>query len=135
MGRYRHFIDYMSRYMLRIYLSIQLVCCCMTRLERKVTNTIFQGTSAKRCQQRRPEVTKNMPQISLTTSGAELATERTRKRAFLDEISLFMPYSDLVGLIELFALMCTGAKGGLQSVPLRQCCVSTSCSSGLVCPI
>jgi len=41
-----------------------------------------------------------MKQISLATTGFELVTKRTRKRAFLNEMNLVVPCSELVGLIE-----------------------------------
>ena len=41
-----------------------------------------------------------MKQISLATTGFELVTKRTRKRAFLNEMNLVAPWSELVGLIE-----------------------------------
>ena len=41
-----------------------------------------------------------MKQISLATTELELATKRTRKRDFLDELTLMVPWSDLVGLIQ-----------------------------------
>ena len=53
-----------------------------------------------------------MKQISLATTGFELVTKRTRKRVFLDEMSLVVPWRELVGLIQPFAPMGTGAKGG-----------------------
>ena len=53
-----------------------------------------------------------MKQISLATSGFELVTKRTRKRVFLDEMSLVVPWRQLVGLIQPFAPMGTGVKGG-----------------------
>ena len=53
-----------------------------------------------------------MKQISLASSGFELVTKRTRKRVFLDEMSLVVPWSELVGLIQPFAPRGTGAKGG-----------------------
>ena len=53
-----------------------------------------------------------MKQISLATSGFELVTKRTRKRVFLDEMSLVVPWRELVGLIQPFAPMGTGVKGG-----------------------
>jgi IS5 family transposase len=40
-----------------------------------------------------------MKQQSLATAGFELATKRTRKREFLDEMDLVVPWSELVGLI------------------------------------
>ena len=56
-----------------------------------------------------------MKQISLATSGFELVTKRTRKRVFLDEISLVVPWRELVGLIQPFAPTGTGVKGGRPS--------------------
>ena len=53
-----------------------------------------------------------MKQISLATSGFELVAIRTRKRVFLDEMNLVMPWTELVGLIELPASSGTTAKGG-----------------------
>ena len=53
-----------------------------------------------------------MKQISLASSGFELVTKRTRKRVFLDEMSLVVPWRELVGLIQPFAPTGTGAKGG-----------------------
>ena len=50
-----------------------------------------------------------MKQISLATIGYELVTKRTRKRVFLQEMNLLLPWTELVGLIELFA---PGSKGG-----------------------
>jgi IS5 family transposase len=41
-----------------------------------------------------------MKQQSLATAGFELATKRTRKREFLDEMNLAVPWSELVGLIQ-----------------------------------
>jgi transposase, IS5 family len=52
-----------------------------------------------------------MKQISLATSGFELVTKRTRKRVFLDEMNLVVPWWELVGLIQPFAPG-AGAKGG-----------------------
>ena len=56
-----------------------------------------------------------MKQISLATTGFELVTKRTRKRVFLDEMNLVVPWTQLVGLIEPFAPGGTGAKGGRPS--------------------
>lgn len=56
-----------------------------------------------------------MKQISLATTGFELVTKRTRKRVFLDEMDLVVPWTQLVGLIEPFAPGGTGAKGGRPS--------------------
>ena len=41
-----------------------------------------------------------MKQISLANSGFELVTKRTRKREFLDEMNLVVPWTELIGLIE-----------------------------------
>ena len=41
-----------------------------------------------------------MKQMRLSSTGFELATKRTRKREFLDEMNLVVPWSELVGLIE-----------------------------------
>ncbi len=41
-----------------------------------------------------------MKQISLGTSGFELSSKRTRKREFLDEMNLVVPWLELVGLIQ-----------------------------------
>ena len=40
-----------------------------------------------------------MQQMSLAHSGFELVTKRTRKREFLDEMNLVIPWSDLLALI------------------------------------
>lgn len=40
-----------------------------------------------------------MNQMSLAATGFELVTKRTRKREFLDEMSLVIPWGELVGLI------------------------------------
>ena len=53
-----------------------------------------------------------MKQISLATNGFELVTKRTRKRVFLDEMNLVVPWTELVGLIQPFAPSGAGAKGG-----------------------
>ena len=41
-----------------------------------------------------------MKQMSLSATGFELAHKRTRKREFLDEMNLVVPWTELVGLIE-----------------------------------
>jgi IS5 family transposase len=41
-----------------------------------------------------------MKQQSLATAGFELAAKRTRKREFLDEMNLVVPWSELVALIQ-----------------------------------
>ena len=60
-----------------------------------------------------------MKQISLATTGFELVTKRTRKRVFLDEMSLVVPWRELVGLIQPFAPMGTGATGGRPTFALE----------------
>ena len=52
-----------------------------------------------------------MKQASLAATGFELVTKRTRKRVFLDEMNLVVPWTELVGLIQPFAPI-TGSKGG-----------------------
>ena len=44
-----------------------------------------------------------MKQISLATTGFELVTKRTRKREFLDEMNLVIPWSQLLALIAPYA--------------------------------
>ena len=41
-----------------------------------------------------------MKQMSLSTTGFELVHKRTRKREFLDEMELVVPWVELIGLIE-----------------------------------
>jgi IS5 family transposase len=53
-----------------------------------------------------------MKQISLAISGFELVTKRTRKRVFLEEMSLVVPWRELAGLIQPFTPTGTGAKDG-----------------------
>ena len=53
-----------------------------------------------------------MKQIGLASSGFELVTKRTRKRVFLDEMSLVVPWRELAGLIQPFASVGTVARGG-----------------------
>jgi IS5 family transposase len=52
-----------------------------------------------------------MKQISLATAGFQLVSKRTRKRVFLDEMNLVVPWAELVALIAPFAPS-TGGKGG-----------------------
>lgn len=52
-----------------------------------------------------------MKQMSLGESGFESKTKRTRKREFLDEMVLVVPWAELVSLIAPFA-PAPGAKGG-----------------------
>jgi transposase, IS5 family len=60
-----------------------------------------------------------MKQISLATTGFELVTKRTRKRVFLDEMNLVVPWTELVGLIQPFGPSGTGSKGGRPSFPVE----------------
>ena len=60
-----------------------------------------------------------MKQISLASSGFELVTKHTRKRVFLDEMSLVVPWTELVGLIQPFAPTGTGVKGGRPTFALE----------------
>ena len=60
-----------------------------------------------------------MKQISFATTGFELITKRTRKRVFLDEMDLVVPWTELVGLIQPFASGGTGPKGGRPSFPVE----------------
>ena len=53
-----------------------------------------------------------MKQMSLGESGFERKTKRTRKREFLDEMNLVVPWAELVSLITPRA-PAPGAKGGL----------------------
>jgi transposase, IS5 family len=53
-----------------------------------------------------------MKQISLATIGYELITKRTRKRIFLEEMNLVVPWTELVGLIQPHASPQPTAKGG-----------------------
>lgn len=52
-----------------------------------------------------------MKQMSLGGSGFERKTKRTRKREFLDEMNLVVPWAELVSLIAPHA-PAPGAKGG-----------------------
>ena len=52
-----------------------------------------------------------MKQLSLSTTGFERKTKRTRKREFLDEMSLVVPWAELVSLVAPHAPQ-PGAKGG-----------------------
>lgn len=52
-----------------------------------------------------------MKQMSLSESGFERKTKRTRKREFLDEMNLVVPWAELVFLIAPHEPQ-PGAKGG-----------------------
>jgi IS5 family transposase len=56
--------------------------------------------------------------MSLSESGFERKTKRTRKREFLDEINLMVWWAELVALVAQHALM-PGAKGGRPPYALR----------------
>ena len=59
-----------------------------------------------------------MKQTTLATAGFGLVTKRTRKRVFLDEMNLVVPWSELVALITPFTLA-PGAKGGRPPFPVQ----------------
>jgi IS5 family transposase len=52
-----------------------------------------------------------MKQIIIATTGFELVTKRIRKRVFLDETILVVPWTELVGRIHPFAPSGASAKG------------------------
>jgi len=43
-----------------------------------------------------------MQQTTFASTGFELVTKRTRKREFLEEMNLVMPWTELTGLIQPF---------------------------------
>lgn len=53
-----------------------------------------------------------MKQISLAATGYELVQKRTRKRVFLEEMNLVVPWSELVGLIQPHSTPEPTSKGG-----------------------
>jgi transposase, IS5 family len=59
-----------------------------------------------------------MKQMSLSDSGFERKTKRTRKREFLDEMNLVVPWDELVSLIAPRA-PALGAKGGRPPFPVQ----------------
>jgi IS5 family transposase len=59
-----------------------------------------------------------MKQMSLDSTGFERKTKRTRKREFLDEMSLVVPWSELVSLITPHAPT-RSAKGGRPPFPVE----------------
>ncbi|OGA73553.1 MAG: hypothetical protein A2X72_07185 [Burkholderiales bacterium GWF1_66_17] len=59
-----------------------------------------------------------MKQMSLGESGYERKTKRTRKREFLDEMNLVVPWAELVALIAPHA-PATGTKGGRPSFAVQ----------------
>ena len=44
-----------------------------------------------------------MKQTTFASTGFELVTKRTRKREFLEEMNLVVPWTELTGLIQPFA--------------------------------
>jgi transposase, IS5 family len=61
----------------------------------------------------------SMKQISLANAGFGIVIKRTRKRVFLDEMNLVVPWTELVGLIRPFASSGTTVKGGRPSFPVE----------------
>ncbi|NIC40874.1 IS5 family transposase [Aquabacterium sp. A08] len=59
-----------------------------------------------------------MKQMSLGSTGFERKTKRTRKREFLDEMSLVVPWSELVALVTPHA-PARSAKGGRPPFPVE----------------
>ena len=47
-----------------------------------------------------------MKQTTFASTGFELVTKRTRKREFLEEMILVVPWTELTGLIKPFAPAC-----------------------------
>ncbi len=60
---------------------------------------------------------KSMKQMSLDVSGFERKTKRTRKREFLDDMNLVVPWSELVALIAPYAPT-RSTKGGRPPFPV-----------------
>ena len=67
-----------------------------------------------------------MKKISSASSGFDLVTKRTRKRVFLDEMSLVVSWRELVGLIQPFEPVGTKAfarcTGMSASAPRASAC-------------
>ncbi|EWS66432.1 hypothetical protein Y695_00298 [Hydrogenophaga sp. T4] len=59
-----------------------------------------------------------MKQMSLSESGFERKSKRTRKREFLDEMNLVVPWAELVSLMAPHA-PAPGAKGGRPPFPVQ----------------
>jgi IS5 family transposase len=59
-----------------------------------------------------------MKQMSLSESGFERKTKRTRKREFLDEMNLVVPWAELVALIAPHA-PARGTQGGRPPFPVQ----------------
>lgn len=60
-----------------------------------------------------------MKQITLATDGFGLVTKRTRKRVFLDEMNLVVPWTELVSLIQPFVAKTTGSRGRHPPFPVE----------------
>jgi IS5 family transposase len=56
-----------------------------------------------------------MKQTTFAFTGFELITKRRRKRGFLDEMNLVVPWTELTGLIQPFA---PASKTGRPPLPL-----------------
>ena len=63
-----------------------------------------------------------MEQMSLASTGFELVTKRTRKREFLDEMNLVIPWAELLALIAPHAPQ---ARRGARRLPPKRCCAFT----------
>jgi IS5 family transposase len=63
-------------------------------------------------------MTEAMKQMSLSESGFERKTKRTRKREFLDEMGLVVPWAELVALIAPHA-PARGSQGGRPPFPVQ----------------
>lgn len=59
--------------------------------------------------------------------GLNLATKKTRKREFLDEMDRVVPWSALVQIVEPHSLR---AKTGRPPLKSRRCFASITCSNG-----
>ncbi len=70
-----------------------------------------------------------MKQTSLSENGFEHKTKRTRKREFLDEMDLVVPWAELVSLIAPHAPALV-PRADARLVLSRPCCAFTSCSTG-----
>ena len=60
-----------------------------------------------------------MKQLSLAKAGFDIASKRTRKRVFLDEMNHVVPWAQLVALIQPFAPEGTTAKGGRPAFAIQ----------------
>jgi IS5 family transposase len=62
-----------------------------------------------------------MNQINIATNGHELVTKRTRKHVFINGMNLVFPWTELVGLIQLFVCVYWHRQpmGGRLSFPLE----------------